>query len=220
MQVTACTSFSTATSTEGMPIAATQIDFFCGCVTNAPSEHRRRPTVLLANLFLHYTFDMWMARNYLHIPFERYADDGICHCRSGAGPLACVSGSLRGLQAGAASREDEDRLLQGCEPAGRLSGHCRLLDHLVAACELGRRHGNSERLRRLHGNCQLVLGWCLDRKIQPQNPIGTFSAQADKTATNRKRVISEVLPVALASGSFARVAVVCTTACGSYPRTT
>ena len=37
---------------------------------------------LLANLFLHYTFDMWMARNYPHIPFERYADDAICHCRS------------------------------------------------------------------------------------------------------------------------------------------
>ena len=36
---------------------------------------------LLANLFLHYTFDIWMARNYPHIPFERYADDAICHCR-------------------------------------------------------------------------------------------------------------------------------------------
>ena len=39
---------------------------------------------LLANLFLHYTFDKWMQRNYPHIPFERYADDGICHCRSEA----------------------------------------------------------------------------------------------------------------------------------------
>ena len=37
---------------------------------------------LLANLFLHYLFDRWMARNYPHIPFERYADDAICHCRS------------------------------------------------------------------------------------------------------------------------------------------
>jgi group II intron reverse transcriptase/maturase len=37
---------------------------------------------LLANLFLHYTFDMWMTRNYPHIPFERYADDAICHCKS------------------------------------------------------------------------------------------------------------------------------------------
>jgi RNA-directed DNA polymerase len=30
---------------------------------------------LLANLFLHYTFDMWMAREFPHIPFERFADD-------------------------------------------------------------------------------------------------------------------------------------------------
>ena len=37
---------------------------------------------LLANLFLHYAFDTWMARNYPQIPFERYADDAICHCQS------------------------------------------------------------------------------------------------------------------------------------------
>src|SRR5580765_6066476 len=37
---------------------------------------------LLANLLLHYAFDKWMARTYPHIPFERYADDAICHCRS------------------------------------------------------------------------------------------------------------------------------------------
>ena len=37
---------------------------------------------ILANLFLHYAFDMWMARRCPHIPFERYADDAICHCKS------------------------------------------------------------------------------------------------------------------------------------------
>ena len=37
---------------------------------------------LLANVFLHYAFDMWMVRTFPHIPFERYADDAICHCRS------------------------------------------------------------------------------------------------------------------------------------------
>jgi group II intron reverse transcriptase/maturase len=37
---------------------------------------------LLANLFLHYAFDAWMQRHYRHIPFERYADDGLCHCRT------------------------------------------------------------------------------------------------------------------------------------------
>ena len=35
---------------------------------------------LLANLYLHYTFDKWMARNYPRIKFERYADDIVCHC--------------------------------------------------------------------------------------------------------------------------------------------
>jgi RNA-directed DNA polymerase len=37
---------------------------------------------LLANLFLHYAFDVWMRRNYPDISFERYADDAICHCES------------------------------------------------------------------------------------------------------------------------------------------
>ena len=37
---------------------------------------------LLANLFLHYAFDMWMAREFPNIPFARYADDAVCHCRS------------------------------------------------------------------------------------------------------------------------------------------
>jgi group II intron reverse transcriptase/maturase len=37
---------------------------------------------LLANLFLHYAFDMWMVREFPHIPFERYADDMICHCKT------------------------------------------------------------------------------------------------------------------------------------------
>lgn len=37
---------------------------------------------LLANLFLHYSFDVWMDRRNQSIPFERYADDIVCHCRT------------------------------------------------------------------------------------------------------------------------------------------
>jgi RNA-directed DNA polymerase len=37
---------------------------------------------LLANLFLHYAFDLWMGRSYPELRFERYADDAIVHCRS------------------------------------------------------------------------------------------------------------------------------------------
>jgi group II intron reverse transcriptase/maturase len=43
---------------------------------------------LLANLFLHYAFDRWMTEYHPDIPFERYADDVICHCRSEAEALA------------------------------------------------------------------------------------------------------------------------------------
>jgi RNA-directed DNA polymerase len=39
---------------------------------------------LLANLFLHYAFDVWMRKHYPHLPFERYADDAIVHCRTEA----------------------------------------------------------------------------------------------------------------------------------------
>ena len=43
---------------------------------------------ILANLFLHYAFDRWMAECHPEIPFERYADDVICHCRSEAEALS------------------------------------------------------------------------------------------------------------------------------------
>ena len=35
---------------------------------------------VLANLFLHYAFDAWMAREHPTVRFERYADDAIVHC--------------------------------------------------------------------------------------------------------------------------------------------
>lgn len=37
---------------------------------------------VLANLFLHYAFDTWMARVYPTVQFERYADDAVLHCVS------------------------------------------------------------------------------------------------------------------------------------------
>jgi RNA-directed DNA polymerase len=37
---------------------------------------------VLANLFLHYAFDAWMAREFPAITFERYVDDAVVHCVS------------------------------------------------------------------------------------------------------------------------------------------
>ncbi len=37
---------------------------------------------MLANLFLHYAFDAWMAREFPGVAFERYVDDAVVHCVS------------------------------------------------------------------------------------------------------------------------------------------
>src|SRR5664279_1934422 len=35
---------------------------------------------VLANLFLHYAFDAWLAREFPSVTFERYVDDAVVHC--------------------------------------------------------------------------------------------------------------------------------------------
>ena len=57
---------------------------------------------LLANLFLHYAFDVWMRNKYPHLPFERYADDAIVHCRTEA--------EAQEVRAAIAARMEECRL--------------------------------------------------------------------------------------------------------------
>ncbi|MDH6630659.1 RNA-directed DNA polymerase [Streptomyces sp. LBL] len=37
---------------------------------------------VLSNLFMHYAFDAWMAREHPGIQFERYCDDVVVHCRN------------------------------------------------------------------------------------------------------------------------------------------
>ncbi len=37
---------------------------------------------VLANLFMHYAFDTWLAREFPTVAFERYADDAVVHCVS------------------------------------------------------------------------------------------------------------------------------------------
>lgn len=37
---------------------------------------------VLANLFLHYAVDNWLVRHHPDVPFCRYADDGVLHCKT------------------------------------------------------------------------------------------------------------------------------------------
>ena len=52
-------------------------------------RHRGTPqgspvSPVLANLFLHYALDLWLAREHPAVVFERYADDVIVHCATRA----------------------------------------------------------------------------------------------------------------------------------------
>jgi group II intron reverse transcriptase/maturase len=52
----------------------------------------------LMNLYMHYAFDMWMQREHPCIPFARYADDAVAHCRSESEAkalLAAIAGRLK-----------------------------------------------------------------------------------------------------------------------------
>lgn len=37
---------------------------------------------IISNIFMHHVFDIWMKKNYPTVPFERYVDDAIVHCRT------------------------------------------------------------------------------------------------------------------------------------------
>ena len=76
---------------------------------------------VLANLFLHYAFDTWMAREFPGCPFERYADDAVMHCGSLARRERCwrrCGSGWREVGLRTAPGQDADRVLQGREPAG------------------------------------------------------------------------------------------------------
>ena len=53
---------------------------------------------LLANLYLHHAFDMWMSGHYASNQFERYADDLIVHCNSKAEAEHLLSSIKQRLQ--------------------------------------------------------------------------------------------------------------------------
>ena len=78
---------------------------------------------LLANLFLHYAFDRWMARNFPGCPFERYADDAVIHCATEV-QARRVLGALseRISEVGLELHPDKTRIVY-CKDADRRGAH-------------------------------------------------------------------------------------------------
>ncbi|MBB5156879.1 group II intron reverse transcriptase/maturase [Saccharopolyspora phatthalungensis] len=67
---------------------------------------------VLANLFLHYAFDVWMAREFPDVAFERYVDDAVVHCvseRQARRVLQAIKGRM--VEVGLALHPDKTRIV-------------------------------------------------------------------------------------------------------------
>jgi group II intron reverse transcriptase/maturase len=78
---------------------------------------------VLANLVLHYEFDMFLAREFPTVPFERYADDAVIHCateRQAHQVWAALDARLTSL--GLALHPDKTRIVY-CKDNRRRGAH-------------------------------------------------------------------------------------------------
>jgi len=74
---------------------------------------------LLANLFMHYAFDMWIVREFPVIGFERYCDDAVVHCGSEKQALFVKAAiAERFAQVGLELHPDKSRIVY-CKDADR-----------------------------------------------------------------------------------------------------
>jgi len=78
---------------------------------------------ILANLFMHYAFDQWMARNYPGCLFERYADDAVVHCVSWRQAEQVLAGiATRMEEVGLKLHPDKTRIVY-CKDGKRRGAH-------------------------------------------------------------------------------------------------
>jgi len=78
---------------------------------------------LLANLFLHYAFDTWLAKQLPFVSFERYADDAVVHCASKAQAQHVLRAiTERMAQVGLELHPDKTRIVY-CKAENRRGSH-------------------------------------------------------------------------------------------------
>jgi RNA-directed DNA polymerase len=78
---------------------------------------------VLANVFLHYAFDAWMSREFPGVPFERYADDVIVHCRTERQARFVLGAIARRMaQVGLELHPDKTRVVY-CKDSNRVGSH-------------------------------------------------------------------------------------------------
>jgi group II intron reverse transcriptase/maturase len=78
---------------------------------------------VLANLFLHYAFDAWLAREFPDVTFERYVDDAVVHCVSEAQARHVLTAiEVRMEQVGLRLHPDKTRIVH-CQDGRRRASY-------------------------------------------------------------------------------------------------
>ena len=78
---------------------------------------------VLANLYLHYAFDMWLAREHPGVAFERYCDDAVIHCSSQEQAVMVRDAlAVRLAEVGLELHPDKTRVVY-CKDADRRGDH-------------------------------------------------------------------------------------------------
>ncbi|MGF6425593.1 group II intron reverse transcriptase/maturase [Bradyrhizobium elkanii] len=96
---------------------------------------------ILANLFMHYAFDLWMARMFPDLRWCRYADDGLVHCRN-----EMEAQSVReALQARLAEcRLELDAGISALRSSSGMTTHVNKVHHVTTIAQVAKDLGEDE----------------------------------------------------------------------------
>ncbi|HET9869036.1 MAG TPA: group II intron reverse transcriptase/maturase, partial [bacterium] len=78
---------------------------------------------VLANLFMHYAFDLWLGRKFPGCPFERYADDAVVHCRTKAQAEFVLDRLRKRMEQAGVSLHPEKTRIVYCKDGKRRGSH-------------------------------------------------------------------------------------------------
>jgi RNA-directed DNA polymerase len=78
---------------------------------------------LLANLFMHYVFDVWITKKFSECPWCRYADDGVVHCKTKQQAQVVQEALARRLEECKLELHPDKTRIVYCKDANRTGNH-------------------------------------------------------------------------------------------------
>jgi RNA-directed DNA polymerase len=146
---------------------------------------------LLANLFLHYTFDAWIRRVIPGIPFCRYADDGLLHCRSryqAEYVMRCISERFR--QCGLEIHPDKSSIVY-CKDVNRTEDYSRISFDFLGYTFRPRRCVNPQ--GQVHANFLPAISRASMKDIHRRIRGWHIQLRSDKTLLDLSRILNPIL---------------------------